>query len=63
VLISSELGSPSMIENGVVPELLLAGKYGHALHFWDLAEGRHPQRIDLGAQHQMALEVRPSHDP
>jgi selenium-binding protein 1 len=24
---------------------------------------RRPQRIDLGAQHPMALEVRPSHDP
>jgi len=59
VLISSEWGSPSMIESGVVPELLLAGHYGHAVHFWDLAEGRHLQRIDLGAQHQMALEVRP----
>ena len=63
VLISSDWGSPSMIENGIVPELLLGGKYGHAIHFWDLAEGRHLQRIDLGAQHQMALEVRPSHDP
>jgi methanethiol oxidase len=63
VLISSEWGSPSMIENGIVPELLLGGRYGHALHFWDLAEGRHRQRIDLGAQHQMPLEVRPSHDP
>jgi len=52
-----------MIENGVVPELLLGGKYGHAIHFWNVAEGRHRQRIDLGAQHQMALEVRPSHDP
>jgi selenium-binding protein 1 len=63
VLVSSEWGSPSMIEDGVVPELLLGQKYGHALHFWDLAEGRHLQRIDLGAEHQMALEVRPSHDP
>ncbi len=63
VLISSEWGSPSMIEDGVVPELLLGQKYGHALHFWDLAAGKHVQRVDLGAQHQMALEVRPSHDP
>ena len=63
VLISSEWGSPSMIENGVVPELLLGQKYGHHLHFWDLAEGRHQQSVDLGAQHQMVLEVRPSHDP
>ena len=63
VLISSEWGSPSMIEDGIVPELLLGQKYGHALHFWDLAAGKHVQRVDLGAQHQMALEVRPSHDP
>jgi selenium-binding protein 1 len=62
-LISSEWGTPSMIEEGLVPELLLAGKYGHALHFWDLAEGRHVQTVDLGAEHQMALELRPSHDP
>ena len=45
------------------PELLLGNEYGHALHFWDLAEGRHAQRVDLGAQHQMVLELRPSHDP
>jgi methanethiol oxidase len=62
-LISSEWGSPSMIEDGIVPELLLGGRYGHALHFWDLAEGRHLQRVDLGSQHQITLEVRPSHDP
>ena len=63
VLVSSEWGSPSMIEDGVVPELLLGQKYGHALHFWDLAAGRHVQRVDLGAEQQMVLEVRPSHDP
>src|SRR5215510_6728312 len=62
-LITSEWGTPSMIEAGVDPELLLAHKYGHALHFWDLATGRHRQRVDLGEQHQMALELRPSHDP
>ncbi|MEU5851873.1 selenium-binding protein SBP56-related protein [Saccharopolyspora shandongensis] len=62
-LITSEWGTPSMIDDGVVPELLLNNEYGHALHFWDLAEGRHRQRVDLGAQHQMVLELRPSHDP
>ncbi|PKW17047.1 selenium-binding protein SBP56-related protein [Saccharopolyspora spinosa] len=62
-LITSEWGTPSMIDDGVVPELLLNNEYGHALHFWDLAEGRHLQRVDLGAQHQMVLELRPSHDP
>ena len=62
-LVSSEWGTPSMIENGLVPEKLLAGEYGHQLHFWDLAEGRHLQTVDLGAEQQMVLELRPSHDP
>ena len=62
-LITSEWGTPSMIEDGLNPELLLGHQYGHALHFWDLAEGRHLQRVDLGDQHQMVLELRPSHDP
>jgi selenium-binding protein 1 len=62
-LISSEWGTPSMIEDGLVPELLLGQKYGHRLHFWDLAEGRLNQTVDLGPEHQMVLELRPSHDP
>jgi selenium-binding protein 1 len=62
-MVSSEWGVPPQFENGVVPEDLLANKYGHALHFWDLRERRHVQTIDLGANHQMALEVRPAHDP
>ncbi|MDQ3454974.1 MAG: selenium-binding family protein [Actinomycetota bacterium] len=62
-LITSEWGTPSMIEDGLVPDLLLAGKYGHKLHFWDLAAGKHLQEIDLGAEYQMVLELRPAHDP
>jgi len=63
VLISSEWGTPNMIENGVVPELLLSNKYGHAIHVWDLGSGKHLQRVELGEHNQMALEVRPAHDP
>jgi selenium-binding protein 1 len=63
VMVSSEWGTPNMVKDGVNPELLLAGKYGHALHVWDLRKRRHLQRIDLGAQHQMVLELRPAHDP
>jgi selenium-binding protein 1 len=33
------------------------------MHFWDLAGRKNVQTIDLGANHQMALEVRPAHDP
>ena len=62
-MVSSEWGRPPQFENGVVPEQLLANRYGHQLHFWELRGRRHLQTIDLGAQHQMALEVRPAHDP
>jgi methanethiol oxidase len=61
--VTSEWGTPNMVENGVNPELLLAGKYGHQLHFWDLRKLRHVQSIDLGAEYQMVLELRPAHDP
>ncbi|GAB3979040.1 selenium-binding protein SBP56-related protein [Plantactinospora veratri] len=63
VLVSSEWGTPSMIEDGIVGELLLGRKYGHALHFWDLRRRRHVQTVDLGDQYQMPLELRPAHDP
>jgi methanethiol oxidase len=62
-LISSEWGTPNMVEGGVVPELLLGKKYGHRLHVWDLRKRRHVQEIDLGDEHQMVLELRPAHDP
>jgi len=63
VAITSEWGTPNMIENGVNPDLLLAGKYGHAIHVWDLRKRRHLKSLDIGAENQMALELRPSHDP
>ncbi|APR86371.1 Hypothetical protein A7982_11720 [Minicystis rosea] len=62
-LVSSEWGTPDMIEGGVVPELLLGQKYGHRIHIWDLRRRRHLETLDLGAEHQMALELRPAHDP
>jgi selenium-binding protein 1 len=62
-MITSEWGTPNMVENGVVPELLLGAKYGHALHVWDLQKRRHSQMLDLGSEHQMVLELRPAHDP
>ena len=42
---------------------MLAGKYGHKIHVWDLDKRRHQQEIDLGAEQQWVLELRPSHDP
>ncbi len=62
-MITSEWGTPNMIEAGVNPELLLGGKYGHQLHVWDLKTRRHTEALELGPENQMVLELRPSHDP
>jgi selenium-binding protein 1 len=61
--VTSEWGTPNMVENGVNPELLLGGKYGHKLHFWDMRSRKHTQELDLGAEQQMVLELRPAHNP
>jgi selenium-binding protein 1 len=63
VVVTSEWGTPDMIENGLVGELLLGNRYGHKLHVWDLDSRSHVQEIDLGPEHQMVLELRPAHDP
>jgi selenium-binding protein 1 len=62
-MITSEWGTPQMVEGGLNGEILLAGGYGHQLHIWDLPKRRHRQAIDLGSENQMVLELRPAHDP
>ena len=62
-MISSEWGTPSMFLEGLIPELLLGGKYGNSLHVWDLRKRKHEKAIKLGDQYQMVLELRPAHDP
>jgi methanethiol oxidase len=62
-VVTSEWATPSMIETGLNPEDLLGRKFGHHLNFWSMSERKLTQRIDLGDQHQMVLELRPAHDP
>ena len=62
-MITSEWGTPNMVKDGLNPEILLRGGYGHAMHVWDLRKRRHVQALDLGADQQMVLELRPAHDP
>jgi methanethiol oxidase len=62
-LVTSEWGTPKMVEDGLQGELLLGNRYGHHLHVWDLKERRHRQQIDLGEENQMVLELRPAHEP
>ena len=62
-MVTSEWGTPNMVKDGVNPDILLKGGYGHAIHLWDLRKRRHVQALDLGSEQQMALELRPAHDP
>ncbi|MHB1611425.1 MAG: selenium-binding protein SBP56-related protein [Sulfobacillus sp.] len=63
VLMASEWAPPRLVENGLDVDALVKRQYGHKLHFFDLATRRQVQELDLGDQYQMALEVRPAHDP
>jgi methanethiol oxidase len=62
-MITSEWGTPNMVREGVNPELLLGGKYGNALHVWNLRTRKHVKKLELGAEQQMVLELRPAHNP
>jgi selenium-binding protein 1 len=62
-MLTSEWGTPNMLEAGLQPDKLLNNEYGHSLHVWDLRRRRHVQAIDLGKENQMVLELRPAHDP
>jgi selenium-binding protein 1 len=62
-LVTSEWGTPDTFENGLVPEVLLGGKYGRRLHFWDFTKRKHLQEIDFGPEYQLVFELRPAHDP
>lgn len=63
VLVSSEFGEPNAYESGFDIEDVAAGRYGHRLHFWDLAERRLQQTLDLGEAGLVPLEIRWLHDP
>jgi selenium-binding protein 1 len=63
VLVTSEWGTPNMIENGLNLDLLTARRYGRSLHIWDLRKRRHLQSLEIAPEEQMPLELRPAHDP
>ena len=62
-MITSEWGTPDMVESGVVPELLLGKQYGHQIHIWDYPARKIKQTLDIGDENQMVLELRPARDP
>jgi selenium-binding protein 1 len=62
-LVSSEWGTPNMVEDGIDPEALLGKRYGRHVHLWDLRKRTHLRSLEVGADDQMTLELRPAHDP
>ena len=56
-MVTSTWGTPNMVKDGVNPELLLGGKYGNALHVWDLRRRRHVQELKLGDEQQMVARA------
>jgi len=63
LLLSSEWAAPNTYEPGFNIDDVVAGKYGHRLHIWDLEKRTHQQTIDLGETGLVPLEVRWLHNP
>jgi selenium-binding protein 1 len=63
VLVSSEFGEPNAYEKGFDLADVEAGRYGHRLHFWNLAERTLEQTVDLGEKGLLPFEVRWLHNP
>jgi selenium-binding protein 1 len=63
VLASSEFGEPKAYEPGFDLGDVAAGHYGSRLHFWNLAERRVEQTLELGETGLVPLEIRWLHDP
>ena len=62
-LVSSEFGEPNAYEPGFDPADLEGGRYGHRIHFWNLATRTREQTVDLGEKGLLPFELRWLHDP
>jgi selenium-binding protein 1 len=63
VMVSSEWGAPNTFGKGFDLKDVEAGKYGHSLLFWDWDAHKLIEKIDLGPQGMIPLEVRFHHNP
>jgi len=63
VLISTEWGAPKAYGRGFLPEDLKNGMYGTHLNVFSWSSKKLIQRIDLGEEGVMPLEIRFLHDP
>jgi selenium-binding protein 1 len=62
-MVTSEWGTPTMVEHGLQLDLLVQQKYGRHIHFWDLRKRRIVQTLQVEDGDQLTLELRPAHDP
>ncbi len=58
VMVSSEWGAPNRFSKGFNPADVAEGKYGTHLNVFDWKEKKLLQRIDLGMEGVMPLEIR-----
>lgn len=63
VMASSEWGAPKTYQQGFDVNDVAAGKYGHAIHFWNWQSHEIVQSIDLGEEGLIPLEIRFHHNP
>jgi len=63
VLVATEWGCPNAFWKGFDPKDVEDGKYGTHINFYSWSERRLIQRLDLGMEGVMPLEVRFLHDP
>jgi len=63
VMISTEWGAPWAIKSGFNPEHVAQGHYGKHLDVWNWKTHELTQRIDLGSDGLIPLEIRFLHNP
>jgi len=63
VMISTEWGTPRMLKTGFNPEHVAQGHYGRHLNVFDWTTKELKQRVDLGPDGLIPLEIRFQHDP
>lgn len=63
VMISTEWGKPNCFRKGFNPADVEKGNYGRSLNVWDWLKHERIQRIDLGPEGLIPLEIRFLHNP
>ena len=63
VMLSTGWGAPRAFRKGFDPADVAAGPYSSSITVWDWAERRVAQRLELGEDGRIPLEVRFLHDP